>query len=463
MRLAAVAGRGWRRAHGRRRRRPRRGGSARRERVPRAPPSCTISSRTSTGLGPRRGGPNRCGEPGWCRGASSFARGDPFRGPALAPSPFALGAAVRLGTTALPRTTRNGACRPGRLSASVRLREAGAARATAATGSASGRRQTRPTDAGPGSARPACSGPGSSPSSHPVRPWCAHPSVSVAHRASWRSTSLAGAGRFAAAPRLAGRGRFAGAPRFAVAPRLAGAGRPLRSFPCPRRSDDWPSRRRGWPARSRHAGAPTRLGQAQPRVAALLRTSPRPSVIPSFSHSVSRAPAVPARHERGGTVERPLVQRNPGGDLLSQGVSPQVPSARAVFTSVFGMGTGVSPPRLPPETCQNLVVLRGLHSEHELTKIPSPRPISTGRLNTSPCVHLRPINLVVFQGPYPVNPVGDLISRKFSRLDAFSAYPFRRSPTSRAPGGTTGTRELRPSRSSRTRDSSPQISYARTG
>jgi hypothetical protein len=30
----------------------------------------------------------------------------------------------------------------------------------------------------------------------------------------------------------------------------------------------------------------------------------------------------------------------------------------------------------------------------------SPRPISTGRLNTLPCVHLRPINLVVYQGPY---------------------------------------------------------------
>jgi hypothetical protein len=38
-----------------------------------------------------------------------------------------------------------------------------------------------------------------------------------------------------------------------------------------------------------------------------------------------------------------------GGDLLSRGVSPQVPSALAVFTSVFGMGTGVSPPLLPPE------------------------------------------------------------------------------------------------------------------
>ena len=50
--------------------------------------------------------------------------------------------------------------------------------------------------------------------------------------------------------------------------------------------------------------------------------------------------------------------RNPGGDLLSQGATPQVPSARAVFTSVFGMGTGVSPPQLPPETgCQRVAAI----------------------------------------------------------------------------------------------------------
>ena len=39
-----------------------------------------------------------------------------------------------------------------------------------------------------------------------------------------------------------------------------------------------------------------------------------------------------------------------GGDLLSQGASPQVPSALAGLTSVFGMGTGVTPPLWPPET-----------------------------------------------------------------------------------------------------------------
>ena len=42
-----------------------------------------------------------------------------------------------------------------------------------------------------------------------------------------------------------------------------------------------------------------------------------------------------------------------GGDLLSQGVYPQVPSALAVLTSVFGMGTGVSLPLWPPKSCVN--------------------------------------------------------------------------------------------------------------
>ena len=39
-----------------------------------------------------------------------------------------------------------------------------------------------------------------------------------------------------------------------------------------------------------------------------------------------------------------------GGDLLSQGVYPQVPSALAVLTSVFGMGTGVTLPLWPPKS-----------------------------------------------------------------------------------------------------------------
>ena len=77
---------------------------------------------------------------------------------------------------------------------------------------------------------------------------------------------------------------------------------------------------------------------------------------------------------------------NSGDDLLSQGVSPQVPSALAGLTSVFGMGTGVTLPLWSPETFRSngsrctlhtqatagsrLRVLlpttpRAFHSEHE--------------------------------------------------------------------------------------------------
>ena len=38
-----------------------------------------------------------------------------------------------------------------------------------------------------------------------------------------------------------------------------------------------------------------------------------------------------------------------GSVLLSQGVAPQVPSALMGLTSVFGMGTGVSPLLSPPQ------------------------------------------------------------------------------------------------------------------
>src|SRR5436190_11300032 len=91
-----------------------------------------------------------------------------------------------------------------------------------------------------------------------------------------------------------------------------------------------------------------------------------------------------------------------GGDLLSQGVYPQVPSALAVLTSVFGMGTGVTLPVWPPKSVVKesrwTRAFRVLQSKHELLRFPkksSPRPISTGRLNTLPCLHLRPINVMV--------------------------------------------------------------------
>ena len=60
-----------------------------------------------------------------------------------------------------------------------------------------------------------------------------------------------------------------------------------------------------------------------------------------------------------------------------------------------------------------------------------PSAISNAQLHTLLCFHVRPINLVIYQGPYPVNPVGSLIFRRASHLDAFSAYPYRTSATRR--------------------------------
>ena len=58
---------------------------------------------------------------------------------------------------------------------------------------------------------------------------------------------------------------------------------------------------------------------------------------------------------------------------------------------------------------------------------------------------------------------GYLILRGASRLDAFSVYPFPAWLLCYAFGNTTDTPAASPSRSSRTKDSSSQISYAHAG
>ena len=93
----------------------------------------------------------------------------------------------------------------------------------------------------------------------------------------------------------------------------------------------------------------------------------------------------------------------------------------------------------------------------------NPRPISNSQLHTLLHFHLCPIYLVVFKGSYFFYRMGYLILRGASRLDAFSVYPFRTWLPCHAAGTATGTPAVRPSRSSRTKDSSSQISYAHAG
>src|SRR6516165_2704149 len=86
--------------------------------------------------------------------------------------------------------------------------------------------------------------------------------------------------------------------------------------------------------------------------------------------------------------------------------------------------------------------------------------VSTGQLKRLPALHTRPIDLVIFQEPSFPEGTGGLILRRASRLDAFSVYPCRTWLPSAAPSGTTGTPEVRPSQSSRTRERTAQVSYA---
>ena len=89
-----------------------------------------------------------------------------------------------------------------------------------------------------------------------------------------------------------------------------------------------------------------------------------------------------------------------------------------------------------------------------------PSTVSTAQLHPSPDFHMRPIKQVVSLRSYPVDPVGNLISRWASRLDAFSGYHIQTWLISSAVGTTTDTPEVCSSRSSRTRDDSSQLSNA---
>ena len=149
-----------------------------------------------------------------------------------------------------------------------------------------------------------------------------------------------------------------------------------------------------------------------------------------------------------------------GDHLLSHRASAAVPSASQGLTSVFGMGTGRAPgPSSPAKVRGALAPQRGIgmgvDAVSRLHVDQATWTISTDMLRASPRFHTRPINLVVFEGPW-----GELILRGASHLDAFSGYPVRTWLPGSAAGATTGTPEVRPPRSSRTRGSSSQLSNA---
>ena len=117
--------------------------------------------------------------------------------------------------------------------------------------------------------------------------------------------------------------------------------------------------------------------------------------------------------------------RRTGGDLLSQEVALQVPSALRGLTALFGMGRGVSLSlsRHRKVSRRPLWTLKTALGRVEAKNPSRPRPISTGLLTALLRLHSRPIDLVVYQGSYSLKGMGELISRLASRLDAFSGYP----------------------------------------
>jgi hypothetical protein len=62
--------------------------------------------------------------------------------------------------------------------------------------------------------------------------------------------------------------------------------------------------------------------------------------------------------------------------------------------SLFNARAGDEARASHPQSCIAL--------ERTLNRRSRPRPISTARLNTLLCLHLRPINLVVYEGSYLV-------------------------------------------------------------
>jgi hypothetical protein len=145
---------------------------------------------------------------------------------------------------------------------------------------------------------------------------------------------------------------------------------------------------------------------------------------------------------------RPTLPRPPGRSTIGAGgLNFQVRNGDWVFPRRYGhrnsMRTHVNQHKATHGL--GLTVFREPYSERESSRyiahccqwyphspiergwvcVTSPRPISTSQLHTLPRFHFWPINPVVYWGPYPVNPVGDLILKRASRLDAFSGYHSR--------------------------------------
>jgi hypothetical protein len=147
------------------------------------------------------------------------------------------------------------------------------------------------------------------------------------------------------------------------------------------------------------------------------------SAIPEYLRQI-KSPFV---NERGHMKRREKDNKKAGDDLLSRRRAP-VPSAKKRFTSVFGMGTGISTSLWSPADYLEIqkIEYRVVGRESKGQYGQASRHISNGRLNMLPCLHRHPINQLVLLAPsVESSSMGHLILGWASRLDAFSGYPFR--------------------------------------
>ena len=175
------------------------------------------------------------------------------------------------------------------------------------------------------------------------------------------------------------------------------------------------------------------------------------SPVPRCRHRTRR---IASRNDAERSSDAARKRKNPGDDLFSRKAALSVSSALESLTSVFGMGTGMASPLESPGFVASgrvgsgsRAVLEGPRGRRKdlrsrvsqswiRSRFPAtdpwsvaeevkPSTVSTAQLHPSPDFHMRPIKQVVSLRSYPVDPVGNLISRRASHLDAFSAYPDR--------------------------------------
>ena len=134
--------------------------------------------------------------------------------------------------------------------------------------------------------------------------------------------------------------------------------------------------------------------------------------------------------QRGGSIK--INRRRPTlpvpfrtSTIGAEGLNCSVRNGKRCFPLAIATGNSREPPAVP-QNCTDRHIGYHARTRGASNKYPSsPRSISTGLLQASPLFQIRPINLVVYQGTYPLEEVGEFILRSASRLDAFSGYPIR--------------------------------------